>query len=55
VYWNLKGFYLTEEDALVALEAEFEDLSEQMAADEGDAFERAFLANMVMHGVGGGA
>ena len=55
VYWNLKGFYLTEEDALVALEAEFEDLSEQLAADEGDAFERAFLANMVMHGVGGGA
>ena len=55
VYWNLKGFYLTEEDALVALEAEFEDLSEKLAADEGDAFERAFLANMVMHGVGGGA
>ena len=55
VYWNLKGFYLTEEDALVALEAEFEDLSEKLAADEGDAFERAFLANMVMNGVGGGA
>jgi hypothetical protein len=55
VYWNLKGFYLTEEDALVALEAEFEQLEEQMVADEGDAFERAFLANMVMNGSGGGA
>lgn len=55
VYWNLKGFYLTEEDALVALEAEFEDLSEQMVAEEGDAFERAFLANMIMNGSGGGA
>ena len=55
VYWNLKGFYLTEEDAQEALAAEFEDLSEKMAADEGDAFERALLANMIMHGVGGGA
>ena len=55
VYWNPKGFYLTEEDAQEALAAEFEDLSEKMAADEGDAFERAFLANMVMNGSGGGA
>ena len=55
VYWNLKGFYLTEEDAQEALAAEFEDLSEQMAADEGDAFERALLANMIMNGSGGGA
>ena len=28
VYWNLKGFYLTEEDAQEALAAEFEQLSE---------------------------
>jgi hypothetical protein len=55
VYWNPKGFYLTEEDAQEALAAEFEDLSEKIAADEGDAFERAFLANMVMNGSGGGA
>jgi len=55
VYWNLKGFYLTEEDAQEALVAEFEQLSEQMVVDEGDAFERALLANMFMNGSGGGA
>jgi len=55
VYWNLKGFYLTEEDAQEALAAEFEDFSEKMVADEGDAFERALLANMIMNGSGGGA
>ena len=55
VYWNLKGYYLTEEDAQEALVAEFEQLSEQMVVDEGDAFERALLANMFMNGSGGGA
>ena len=55
VYWNLKGYYLTEEEAQEALAAEFEQLSEQMTANEGDAFEAALLANLVLHGAGGGA
>ena len=55
VYWNLKGYYLTEEEAQGALAAEFEQLSEQMAVNEGDAFEAALLANLVLNGAGGGA
>ena len=55
VYWNLKGYYLTEEDAQEALAVEFEQLSELMVAEEGDAFEAALLANLLMNGAGGGA
>ena len=41
VYWNRKGFYLTEEDAITALRAEEEALVEQTKVDELGAFTEA--------------